>query len=92
MPLHLDEFAIDVDLAASVIRRGRPEWADLPLTLAGSGTENVMFRLGDDLLVRMPRTLGAVASLRKEREWMPRLAPATSARRAVRSIFKGDLL
>ena len=80
MPLHPDEFAIDVDLAASVIRRERPEWADLPPTPAGGGTENVMFRLGDDLLVRMPRTLGAVASLRKEREWMPRLAPTLPVR------------
>ncbi|GAA2041844.1 aminoglycoside phosphotransferase family protein [Agromyces tropicus] len=80
MPLHPDEFPIDADLAASVVRHERPEWADLPLMPAGGGTDNVMFRLGRDLLVRMPRTPGGVASLRKEREWMPRLAPGLRMR------------
>ncbi|MGR2751850.1 aminoglycoside phosphotransferase family protein [Agromyces arachidis] len=80
MPLHPDEFAIDAGLAASLVRRERPDWADLPLTPAGGGTDNVMFRLGDDLLVRMPRTPGGVASLRKERGWMPRLAPGLPVR------------
>ncbi|WP_353813534.1 aminoglycoside phosphotransferase family protein [Agromyces sp. SYSU T00266] len=80
MALHHDEIPIDADLAASVIRRERPEWADLPLVRAGGGTDNVMFRLGDEMLVRMPRTPGGVASLRKEREWMPRLAPRLPVR------------
>ncbi len=80
MSLHPDELAIDADLAASIVRRERPDWAHLPLTLAGGGSDNLVFRLGDDLLVRMPRTPGGVASLRKEREWMPRLAPALPVR------------
>ncbi|MGW4928279.1 aminoglycoside phosphotransferase family protein [Agromyces sp. NPDC004153] len=80
MPLHPDELPIDADLAASLIRRDRPEWADLPLTPAGGGTDNVMFRFGDDLLVRMPRTPGGVGSLRKERAWLPQLAPALPVR------------
>ena len=80
MPLHHDELPIDADIAASLIRRDRPDWADLPLAPAGGGTDNVMFRLGDDLLVRMPRTPGGVGSLRKERAWLPRLAPALTVR------------
>jgi aminoglycoside phosphotransferase (APT) family kinase protein len=80
MALHDDELLIDADLAASVVRHERPEWADLPLSPAGGGTDNVMFRLGDDLVVRMPRTPGGAVALRKEREWMPRLAPALPVR------------
>ena len=80
MTLHDDELPIDADLAASLIRRERPEWANMPLTPAGGGTDNVMFRLGDGLLVRMPRTPAGVGSLRKERTWMPRLAPALPVR------------
>ncbi|MRX42113.1 aminoglycoside phosphotransferase family protein [Agromyces kandeliae] len=80
MALHHDEIPIDADLAASVIRLERPEWAEFPLVRAGGGTDNVMFRLGDELLVRMPRTPGRVGSLRKEREWMPRLAPRLPVR------------
>ncbi|MBM7503707.1 aminoglycoside phosphotransferase family protein [Agromyces aurantiacus] len=80
MTLHADELPITADLAASVVRRERPDWAHLPLAPAGGGTDNVMFRLGDELLVRMPRTPGGVGSLHKEREWLPRLAPALPVR------------
>ncbi|WP_353828141.1 aminoglycoside phosphotransferase family protein [Agromyces sp. SYSU T0242] len=80
MLLHPDELPIDADLAAALVRRERPDWAELPLTPVGGGTDNLMFRLGDDLLVRMPRRPGGVRSLRKEREWMPRLAPALPLR------------
>jgi aminoglycoside phosphotransferase (APT) family kinase protein len=34
-----------------------------------------MYRLGDDLLVRLPRTADKAKSLRKEQQWLPRLAP-----------------
>ncbi|WP_307825227.1 phosphotransferase [Streptomyces sp. M2CJ-2] len=34
-----------------------------------------MYRLGDDLLVRIPRTADTARSVRKEQEWLPRLAP-----------------
>jgi aminoglycoside phosphotransferase (APT) family kinase protein len=34
-----------------------------------------MYRLGDELVVRLPRVERAVAPLLKEREWQPRLAP-----------------
>jgi aminoglycoside phosphotransferase (APT) family kinase protein len=37
-----------------------------------------MYRLGDDLLVRLPRTAQKGQSLRKEQEWLPRLAPFLS--------------
>jgi aminoglycoside phosphotransferase (APT) family kinase protein len=34
-----------------------------------------MYRLGDDLLVRLPRTPDKAQAVRKEQEWLPRLAP-----------------
>ncbi len=80
MSLHPDELPIDADLLASLVTRERPEWTDLPVTPVGGGTDNLMFKLGDDLLVRIPRTPGGVASLRNEREWMPRLAPSLPVR------------
>ncbi|WP_157009018.1 aminoglycoside phosphotransferase family protein [Agromyces laixinhei] len=78
--LHDDELPIDGDVVASLIHRERPEWEDLRLSPVGGGTDNVMFRLGDALLVRLPRTPGGVASLRKERTWLPRLAPSLPLR------------
>ncbi|WP_433544184.1 aminoglycoside phosphotransferase family protein (plasmid) [Streptomyces sp. CA-294286] len=74
MPLHENEIPVDGTLVRSLLKAQRPEWADLPLTPAGAGTDNTMYRLGDDLLVRLPRTADG-QSVRKEQTWLPRLAP-----------------
>ncbi|MFG2111086.1 aminoglycoside phosphotransferase family protein [Streptomyces sp. NPDC048718] len=75
MTLHENEIPADETLVRSLLAAQRPEWADLPLSRAGAGTDNTMYRLGDDLLVRLPRTAEKQRSLRKERDWLPRLAP-----------------
>ena len=52
-----------------------PAWAGLALRLAEpAGTDNVMIRLGEDLVVRLPRTQSAVRELDKEQRVVPRLA------------------
>jgi len=56
MSLHEGELPIDESVVVSLLREQRPQWATLPLAPAGAGTDNVMFRLGDEMLVRMPRT------------------------------------
>ncbi|MDP9797128.1 aminoglycoside phosphotransferase (APT) family kinase protein [Catenuloplanes nepalensis] len=75
MALHEDEIPVDESIIRSLLARERPEWADLPLKRAGAGTDNTMFRLGDDLLVRVPRNAHNAGMLRKEQTWLPRLAP-----------------
>lgn len=75
VPLHRDEIPVDEATVRDLLRAQCPRWAALPLSPAGAGTDNTMFRLGDDLLVRVPRTAGTAGSLRKERAWLPRLAP-----------------
>ena len=54
-----------------------PEWAALPLALVKSaGSDNVLDRLGDDMVVRLPRRNGRTEDyLDKEFTWLPRLAP-----------------
>nr|WP_240973937.1 phosphotransferase [Nonomuraea sp. FMUSA5-5] len=41
---------------------------------AGAGTDNTLYRLGEDSLVRLPRTADKARSVRKEQEWLARLA------------------
>ena len=56
-----------------------PEWAALPVTEGPThGTDNRMYRLGDDLVVRLPRLQSAAETVRKEQYWLPRLVPALS--------------
>ncbi|MWB98696.1 aminoglycoside phosphotransferase family protein [Agromyces seonyuensis] len=76
MPLHDDEVPIDAETVWMLLRQQLPEAAELPISAVGAGTDNSMFRVGDDLVARLPRTPGGVRSLRKERERLPQLAPA----------------
>ncbi|MEV6367650.1 aminoglycoside phosphotransferase family protein [Micromonospora musae] len=73
--LHENEIRVDEEVVRSLLKEQRPEWADLPVVFAGAGTDNTMYRLGDELLVRLPRTPEKANALRKERTWLPRLAP-----------------
>lgn len=79
MALHEDEFAVDSDLVRSLLARCLPEYAALPVTpLPASGSSNVLFRLGPDLLVRLPRQPGGGAVLAKEARWAPHVAAGLS--------------
>ncbi|MFF8714275.1 aminoglycoside phosphotransferase family protein [Streptomyces sp. NPDC015184] len=78
MTLHENEIPADETLVRSLLEAQRPQWAGLPLSPAGAGTDNTMYRLGDELLVRLPRTVDNGRSVRKEQEWLPRLAPHLS--------------
>ncbi|MFJ5231053.1 phosphotransferase [Kitasatospora sp. NPDC088391] len=74
--LHENEVPVDEAALRRLLRAQRPEWAELPLAPAGSGTDNRMFRLGAELLVRLPRTAENAEAVRKEQTWLPRLGPA----------------
>jgi aminoglycoside phosphotransferase (APT) family kinase protein len=53
-----------------------PAYAGSPVRrLASSGSTNALFRLGEDLLVRLPRQPGGSATLVKEATWLPVLGP-----------------
>lgn len=74
--LHEDEITIDLDLVRALVDRAFPEWSSLPLRLLGaSGSSNALFRLGQRLLVRLPRQPGGTATIEKEARWLPAIAP-----------------
>lgn len=74
--MHADELDVDVTLVRRLLRAQRPHWADLPLVrVPSSGTDNAMFRLGDDMVVRIPRIGWAVHAVEHEHRWLPELAP-----------------
>ena len=65
----------DDDLALSLLREQHPDLAELGLHRVAGGWDNQMWRLGDELAVRLPRTERAPSLLRKEQRWLPTLAP-----------------
>ena len=74
--MHVDEVDTDADLVRRLLRAQHPQWADLPITrVPSAGTDNAMYRLGDDLVARLPRIDWAVDNVAKEQRWLPVLAP-----------------
>lgn len=77
--LHADQVDIDESLVRRLLAEQLPAYAALPLRRVRSGgTDNVVFRLGDELAVRMPMHPGGVDGLRKELRWLPVIAPHVS--------------
>lgn len=77
MELHEDEIEINLPLVRALVDRAVPEFAGRRLRpLDASGSSNALFRLGDDLLVRLPRQPGGSETIAKEAHWLPYLAPA----------------
>jgi aminoglycoside phosphotransferase (APT) family kinase protein len=72
---HADEVPVDEELVRRLLRAQFPQWADLPLTVvAEQGTDHTLFRLGGDMVVRMPIMEYATRQAKKEARWLPFLA------------------
>jgi aminoglycoside phosphotransferase (APT) family kinase protein len=76
MAMHAEEIQTDAHLVARLLAGQFPQWAQLPIQpVPSAGTDNALYRLGHDMVVRLPRIHWAVEGLDKERQWLPRLAP-----------------
>ncbi|WP_028922126.1 aminoglycoside phosphotransferase family protein [Pseudonocardia acaciae] len=70
------EIEITAELVRELLRDQHPDLADRPVRLGARGWDNQLWRLGDDLAVRLPwATRAADDLLRKEHAWLPALAP-----------------
>ena len=66
---------ITADLVRGLLAEQFPSWADLPVRpVPADGWDNRTYRLGDDLLVRLPSAARYAAAVAKEDRWLPRLA------------------
>jgi aminoglycoside phosphotransferase (APT) family kinase protein len=79
--LHDDEAEIDSALVQRLLAAQFPRWAGRDVRVVEqSGTDNVTFRVGDDLAVRLPRTERNQGQVEMDLRWMPHLAPQVSLR------------
>jgi aminoglycoside phosphotransferase (APT) family kinase protein len=59
-----DEIDIGIPVVARLIAEQFPQWARLPITeVPSAGTDNAIYRLGEEMAVRLPRRPGTVAAL-----------------------------
>lgn len=69
------DIEIDEALVRALLRGQHPDLAELRLQTIESGWDNAMFRLGDALVVRLPRRVAATHLIDHEQRWLPQLAP-----------------
>jgi aminoglycoside phosphotransferase (APT) family kinase protein len=71
--------AAEVDVSPGLVRRlvaaQHPDLAHLPVELMTNGWDNVMFRVGGELIARMPRREMGARLIVNEQRWLPVIAP-----------------
>jgi aminoglycoside phosphotransferase (APT) family kinase protein len=73
--IHDDQQDVSPELARELLKRQFPSWSDLPLVaVEDGGTDNTMYRLGDELVARFPRRPEFAGQIEKEQQWLPVLA------------------
>ncbi len=69
------DFDITLDVVRAVIEEQHPDLGALELREFDEGWDNVLYRLGPDLVVRLPRREVSVELLLNEQRWLAELAP-----------------
>jgi len=74
--LHADEIRIGEELVRALLTAQFPDWAAEELTAVESaGTDHVLYRIGDELVARLPRTESAAKQTARVVQWLPTIAP-----------------
>lgn len=87
-----DEVPLSADVVAALLAEQHPDLAALPVGRRYSGWDMAMYRLGDDLAVRLPRLATSVSSLEAELRRVPELSRGWTfpTQRVVRVGAPGD--
>jgi aminoglycoside phosphotransferase (APT) family kinase protein len=67
----------DVQITAQIVRgllAQAPRYAELPARFTAEGWDNEIWRLGEDLALRLPRRREGASLIEKENRWLPLLA------------------
>lgn len=74
--MHADQLDIDEPLVRRLLAEQFPHWVELPIEpVASGGTENAIYRLGDDMAIRLPYRAGKTSQVDRDQRWLPFLEP-----------------
>ena len=80
MDMHDNEIKIDEDLVCALVTDQFPHWAALDLRqVESAGTDNAIYRLGDDFVLRLPRLSWGEAQVLTDHDLLPGLEARRSA-------------
>ena len=69
------EVSIDTSVVRALLEEQHADLAHLSVIEVDEGWDNKLFRLGEDLAVRIPRRAASAALIEHEQRWLPRLSP-----------------
>jgi aminoglycoside phosphotransferase (APT) family kinase protein len=71
-----EHLPVSEPLAKALVASQFPKWSKLDICLvSSSGTDNTIFRLGENMCLRFPKTIRTEKNLKKEHAWLPKLTP-----------------
>jgi aminoglycoside phosphotransferase (APT) family kinase protein len=74
--MHDDELFSDESVVHALLMQQFPEWADRSVSrIESTGTSNALYRIGSDLVARLPRRPSNGEYVAREQRWLPTLAP-----------------
>ncbi|MBF4162112.1 aminoglycoside phosphotransferase family protein [Nocardioides acrostichi] len=74
--MHRDDSPTTAEQVATLVAEQMPQWAHLPVApVTEQGTDHCLFRLGEELVARMPRVEWAAGQALRDAAWLPHLAP-----------------
>ncbi len=72
------EVDVSVELVQALLADQFPDYSRLPVSLLASGFDNINFRVGDELIARLPRRAIGAELIQSEQTWLPKLARVVS--------------
>jgi aminoglycoside phosphotransferase (APT) family kinase protein len=79
MPTPAAEVHVDEDLLRTLLVEQHPDLAHLPLEVVANGWDNVIVRVGESLVARLPRRAAAADLVLHEQRWLPSIADLVAA-------------
>jgi len=76
VPVPYPDIHVDEVIVRALLAEQFSDLSGLELRHAAEGFDNSLWRVGDELVVRLPRRKAAAALMEKELKWLPVLAPA----------------
>ena len=68
------DWDVTAELVGALLQQQHPQYRSLPIVPVASGWDNTNFRLGDELLVRLPRRRLGAQLISTEIRWLPTMA------------------
>ena len=69
------DVVVDPSLVRALLQEQHPDLAHLMPVKVAEGWDNALFRLGDELAVRLPRRAASAMLIEHEQRWLPHLSP-----------------